>query len=166
MKQTLRLAQGGMLAALSLVLLLLACISPGSGWGLCIAAGMIPAIPLAHRQVRTGLMIYAVTTLLALILVPRKGYAVAYALLFGVYPIVKYFIERIQILFIEWLCKLLYGCILGFVVVALFHRGFMPLSECSTRLSYPIFFCGFMIAFALYDILFSKIIALLRIFSR
>ena len=78
-----RVAYGGMLTGISVVFLLLASLMPALGWGLCIGAGMVPAIPLARRQVRMGLLIYVATSLLSAMFVPGKRYVVAYALLFG-----------------------------------------------------------------------------------
>lgn len=163
MKQTLHVAYGGVLTAFSLILLLLASIVPASGWGLCIAAGTLPSIPLVRGQARVGLIIYAATALLAFLIVPGKRYVVAYTLLFGIYPMIKHAIERIRVLPLEWVCKLLYAGALGLLVLGLFRRGLVPLGERVADLPYLPLWCGFLLAFACYDILFSKIIALFRI---
>ncbi len=213
MKRTRFVAYGGILTAVSVVLLLLASICPGASWALCISAGTIPAIPLVHRQVRLGIHIYFATSLLAALMVPGKRFVVAYIVLFGVYPLIKYGIERIHRLPAEWACKLLYAALVAalvpgkrFVVayIVLFgvyplikygieriHRlpaewackllyaalvaafllfllrlGVLPLGEHAAALPHALLTAAFFIAFACYDILFSKIIALFRMLFR
>lgn len=166
MKQTTQVAYGGVLTALSLILLLLASVSPAAGWGLCIAAGMLPAIPLARRQIRTGLLIYTATALLALLVVPGKRYVVAYVLLFGIYPTIKYAIERLGLLPLEWACKLVYAGGLGILVLALINRGLVPLNGRAADMPRLLLFGVFLVVFSGYDILFSRIIALFRIFFK
>lgn len=166
MKRSLFVAYGGLLTACSIVLLLLASVAPGAGWGLCISAGMLPAIPLAHRQVRLGVHIYAATALLAFLVVPGKRFAVAYAVLFGVYPLMKYGIERLHRLPLEWVCKLAYaGCVAGFLL-HLLRLGILPLAGRAADAPHAALVLAFLIAFVCYDVLFSKIIALFRIFFR
>ena len=152
MKRSLFAAYGGLLTACSIVLLLLASVAPGAGWGLCISAGMLPAIPLAHRQVRLGVHIYAATALLAFLVVPG---------LFGVYPLMKYGIERLHRLPLEWVCKLAYaGCVAGFLL-HLLRLGILPLAGRAADAPHAALVLAFLIAFV-----FSKIIALFRIFFR
>ncbi|MGM9613768.1 MAG: hypothetical protein ACI3XZ_09685 [Butyricicoccus sp.] len=166
MKHSLFVAYGGILTALSIVLLVLASVSPGSGWGLCISAGMLPAIPLAHRQVRLGIHVYLVTALLALLIVPGKRFAIGYTMLFGVYPLVKYVIERLHCLPLEWLCKLAYaGCIEGFLLYLL-RLGMISLTGHAAEMPHGALTLAFLTAFVCYDILFSKIIALFRVLFR
>lgn len=140
--------------------------SAGGRLGLCISAGMLPAIPLAHRQVRLGVHIYAATALLAFLVVPGKRFAVAYAVLFGVYPLMKYGIERLHRLPLEWVCKLAYaGCVAGFLL-HLLRLGILPLAGRAADAPHAALVLAFLIAFVCYDVLFSKIIALFRIFFR
>lgn len=166
MKHSVRVAYGGMLTGISVVFLLLASLMPALGWGLCIGAGMVPAIPLARRQVRMGLLIYVATNLLSAMFVPGKRYVVAYALLFGFYPLVKYGIERLHKLPVEWACKLLYAVLLLVALWCFIRWGFLvPEAQVA---AFPPFLLAiaFFIAFVCYDVVFSKIIALFRILFR
>lgn len=166
MKRSLFVAYGGLLTALSVILLVLASVAPGSGWGLCISAGMLPAVPLAHRQVRLGTHIYAATALLSFLVVPGKRFAIAYTVLFGVYPLIKYGIERLHCLPLEWLCKLAYaGGVAGFLL-RLLRLGMLSLAGRAADAPHAVLVLAFLAAFVCYDILFSKIIALFRILFR
>ena len=154
MKQTVHVAYGGVLTALSLVLLLLC--SPASGWGLCMTAGMLPAIPLSCGRVRTGVMVYVATSILGVLLVPTKRYVAAYILLFGMYPMIKYAIECVRRMPLEWALKLLYA---GSLLLVLYRLlGLTPLH--ATALPRIVVIPVGFAAFVCYDILFSKIIAL------
>ena len=166
MKRTRFVAYGGILTAVSVVLLVLASISPGACWALCISAGTIPAIPLVHRQVRLGIHIYFATSLLAALVVPGKRFVVAYLVLFGVYPLIKYGIERMHRLPVEWACKLLYAALVAAFLLFLLRLGVLPLGEHAAALPHVLLTAAFFIAFACYDILFSKIIALFRMLFR
>lgn len=165
MRPSLRAAYGGVLTGLSLMLLMAASFSPHSGWGLCLLAGLLPAVPLARRQVRLGLLVYAATGLLAALLVPGKRYAAAYILLFGCYPFVKYAIEQLRCLSLEWICKLAYAGGLACILLWLLRRGLLPLNARAAAAPYVLLAALFFAAFVCYDIVFSKIIGLFgRIF--
>lgn len=166
MKPTLRVAYGGVLTGVSVALLLAASASPWSGWAFCISAGMLPAIPLAHRQVRLGLMVFAATGVLSVLIVPSKRFVTAYVLFFGLYPLVKYGIEQLRCLPLEWACKLAFAALAAGLVLWLVQLGFFPLGGRALRLPRWLLIAAALFAFAGYDIIFSRIIALFRIFFR
>lgn len=166
MKSSAQIAYEGLLTALSVVLLWLAAAVPAIGFGGCICAGVLPAVMLSKRKVRAGAIIYTSTMVLAFILLPNKRYAVAYALFFGIYPFIKYAIERLNNLPLEWVCKLIYGAITLVILYFIIKLGFFMLGG---RLSnQPIFILValFFMAFIFYDIAFSKIIALFNVFFK
>ena len=140
MKPTLRMAYGGILTGVSVALLLTASASPWSGWAFCISAGMVAAIPLAHRQVRLGLLVFAAT--------------------------VKYGIEQLRCLPLEWACKLAFAGLLAGLVLYLVRLGLLPLGGRVFGLPHRLLFAAALAGFAGYDIIFSRIIALFRIFFR
>lgn len=166
MKHSVRAAYGGMLVGVSVVLLLFASIFPAMSWGLCTCAGMVPAIPLSRRQVRMSLLIYAATTVLAVLLVPGKRYVAAYMLLFGLYPLIKYGIERLRSLPAEWGCKLVYAGALCLFLWWLVRKGLLVPGGQAAALPPVILVAAFLVAFVCYDIIFSKVIALFRVFFR
>ncbi len=160
MKNSAQIAYEGLLTALSVVLLWLAAAVPAVGWGGCICAGILPAVMLSKRRVRAGTIIYTSTMVLSLILLPAKRYAIVYALFFGIYPLVKYAIERLDNLSLEWICKLIYAAITFAVLYFIAKLGLIILVD---RLSnQPVFILAalFFIGFIFYDIIFSKMIAL------
>lgn len=166
MKPSLFVARGGLLTALSVALLLLAAAAPAFGLALCVSAGLIVALPLSKRRVRLGVLVYAATSLLSGVIVPGKRFVAAYVLLFGLYPLLKYGIERLRCLPLEWGLKLLYAGFLILVLSGLLRYGLLSLESYAAKLPSAVFFVLFGAAFVCYDILFSKTIGLFQHFFR
>lgn len=149
-----------MLTALSLALLLLASVLPTGQLGVCAAAGIVPAVPLARGRVRLGVLICAATTALGVIAVPRKGILFAYAL-FACYTLIKYAAEWPRRRFLEWSCKMLYCNIAAMTVWALVRVGLLPTVDMSDMVALAALVI-LNITFIVYDIAFSRLIVLFR----
>lgn len=155
------IAQGGLLTALSVVLLLAASFIPAGQLALCAAAGVVPAAPLSHRRVRLGVIVYAASLLLSWLIAPRKAVAAAYGVL-GLYTIVKYGIESLRRPALEWALKLVYCALAGALALALIAAGFVPALRLESALAAALFFAALFAVFVLYDVAFSKLIGLMR----
>lgn len=94
------------MTALSLVLLYLAAWAPSGRLGLTAVAGLVPAAAVVSGGFWTGAACYAATSLLSAVLLPVKDSFVLYVLFFGLYPLAKYWVERIGRLAVEWVLKL------------------------------------------------------------
>ena len=166
MKPSLFVARGGLLTALSVVVLLLAAAAPAFGWALCVSAGLIAALPLSKRRVRLGILVYAATSFLSGVIVPGKRFVAAYVLLFGLYPLLKYGIERLHCLPLEWGLKLLYVGFLILILSGLLRYGLLSLESHTAELPRGALFALFGAAFVCDDILFSKMSGLFQHFFR
>ena len=83
---TREIARGGLLAAAATAWLYFGGVMPQIGPAACLIAGAASAIPLLRRaNVKTAVLLYLVTSVLGLLLTPRKLIAAAYVLLFGLY---------------------------------------------------------------------------------
>jgi cellulose synthase/poly-beta-1,6-N-acetylglucosamine synthase-like glycosyltransferase len=98
---------GGVLAALSLVLMLLVNLLPTADLALPALAGVLLIAAVIEMGRKWSLLIYAAVGLLSLLLLADKTAAVFYILFFGHYPIVKSLIERIRVKPLQWLVKFL-----------------------------------------------------------
>ena len=88
------IARSGLLAAAAVALLYIGGAAPYLGPAACIVAGVTSAVPLLRRaRVRTAVLLYIAAALLGALVAPRKSVVAAYALLTGLYPIVKYGVE-------------------------------------------------------------------------
>lgn len=95
-----------MLVALGEVVLYLSSIMPTMSLALAAIAGILPTAIVLMSGIPAGFTVYAATAALALLIVPDKGTAAAYALLFGHYPVVKSIAERMHSRIAEWAIKL------------------------------------------------------------
>lgn len=147
-----------MLSALSLILLYLSAILPMGRLGMVALAGLTPSAAVVSCGVGPGLLCYLGTGILALFLLPDKGNALLYLLFFGIYPLVKHTIERLNKLPLELILKL------GFfnAMLTLFWFGLrnillsaVPIGDQALWLLYG----GGNVIFLLYDFGFTQVIA-------
>ena len=101
-----RTALGGVLAAGSLAVLWLACVTPTGRLGVAAAAGLFPigAVLLADRG--AGFLCWAAASVLGLLILPDKGVALMYLCFMGLYPVVKSRLEQCASRPLEWVGKL------------------------------------------------------------
>ena len=105
-KQTGRLAFGGVMAALSLVILLLSGVLPTAEIALPALAGFVLIPVVVELGKKAALTVYAAVSLLALLLVPSWEPKLLYLAFFGYYPILKAVLEGRLPRWVEWVCKL------------------------------------------------------------
>lgn len=111
------MALGGLLTALSIVILYLTLMIPTNTLTLLTLASFMVPVALLKANVRTGLLVYITTSLLSLMLMP-PNISLLYILFFGCYGLLKYFIEKIDREWLEWLLKL--ACF-NFAFITGFH---------------------------------------------
>lgn len=152
------IATGGLLAALALACLYLTAVIPTLDYALPALAGVVTAVPVLRREPKTALAAYAVTAFLAFVLLPRKDAALYYTLLFGHYPIVKSYMERISMLWAELLAKL------GVCAVCLTATGALLLTVLGVpELPYPVWllFPAGCVVFFVYDFALTRLFSVL-----
>ena len=156
---TRRTALSAVLAALSLLLLWLACLVPSGRLGMVALAGLVPAAAVVSAGLISGFLCYGTCGLLGLLLVPDKGAAALYLLFFGLYPMLKSAIERLGRYPLEWALKLLFfNSVLSIFWFSL-RTLFLPfLPEALAGRSWPLYPVG-NVAFLTYDFGFSKVIS-------
>jgi hypothetical protein len=106
--KTKRLALNGILGALSVICLLLADILPTNRISLYALSSFFISISIIENGIRAGWIFYAATCLLSVIIVPDKLSIVPYAIFFGIYGIVKFYIERLRRSVLEYILKFAY----------------------------------------------------------
>lgn len=105
MNRTGKVALGGILGALSLLCLLLSFI-PASEYMMPAMAGALLLPVVIECGHRWGLMVYAVTAVLALLFTPALEPRVLYVAFFGYYPVFKAVLESQSRRWLEWMAKL------------------------------------------------------------
>lgn len=104
MKQTGRIALGGLLAALALVCMALTAFS----WGtflLPALAGIVLIPYVVEAGPRRAWLLYAAVGLLSLWISPSRSAQLFFIVFFGYYPILKCLLERLRRRWLEWTLK-------------------------------------------------------------
>lgn len=109
--RTSQVALGGILTALSSLILYFASLSPSGRLGLAAVAGLCPVFAVLRGGRGSGYLVWGATSILALLLIPEKGIALSYLLLFGLYPVMKSQLECFKSRVLEWFCKIIFAVI-------------------------------------------------------
>jgi len=163
MKQSSKCAIGGIVAALSLVLMISVAVIPFLTYALPALAGALIIFIVVEIDKKWAFGVYATVAILGMILVPDKEVAVMYLALFGYYPIFKALIESKFPIVIEWIIKVL-AFVLTMAGSYYLMMKFMGVTIDETEewgvMAYPILLGMGTFAFVIYDIALTKMISL------
>lgn len=122
MKTSVKVSMGGLVAALSLVLMLLTSIVPFGTYAFPTFAGILLILIVFNLGYGYAFAVYFITAVLSFLLVTDKEAALYYTAFLGYYPIVKGLIERINSKVIQYIIKLLLFnvCIIGAFYIGIF----------------------------------------------
>ncbi len=154
------IAKGGMLIALTLIILYAAnFITFNTLFLLGLTSALIP-LGILIADMKTTLLVYIGSSILAYLIIPDKTLCLFYVLIFGPYGIVKFFIEQKRNIPVEVLLKLIYFNVIAFISFLLYKQLFMPTIE----LQYPliIMFIAGNIAFFVFDYVLTVFINSVR----
>ena len=157
MKKAKKLTVSAILTALSIVLLYLASVFPVLSLSLIAVAGLLPAVAVIECGLPFAGGMYAASCILALLLVPDKSCAILYAVLFGNYPFVKYFAERVKARMLSWIIKLAVANGLLAILFFVFRTVMLSFIPDNTLITATIIM--FNVIFILYDICFTRLTA-------
>lgn len=156
------IAFGGIMAALSLVLMLLTAVIPVMDYGLPAVCGFLTTLVVIECGEKFAGVCYGAVAILSLVLVPSKESAILYLILFGWYPIAKRRIEMLRKPVIEWVLKMLcmavpVGAASLISIRLLGIEGFF--GEMLSPVAIAVFYLAAAAAFVLYDIALTKLIS-------
>ncbi|MBR0596375.1 hypothetical protein [Sinanaerobacter chloroacetimidivorans] len=155
-KSTRSVAVGGIFLALSIATLYAATFIPGIELTLYTISSFYVAFILIETGPGGGLLFYTASLLLSALLIPNKIGLIPYAMFFGLYGIVKYYIEYSKKLPMaaEILLKLLFFNISIGIGLVFFKELFLGAFQVPD-LAFPILAAGAQIFFLFYDYLFT-----------
>ena len=159
-KGTKQLTVCAMLAALGVILLYLGAMIEVLDISVAVIASLLCVVAVIEYGGGAPWMIYGVTSVLSVILLPNKTPALMYALFFGFYPILKEKFEK-RPRAIAWVLKLAVFnvslAIIAFLTVKL------TLAESNAILSKPLFVIAAVVVceavFLLYDVAMTRVIS-------
>ncbi|NLM45072.1 MAG: hypothetical protein GX201_13865 [Clostridiales bacterium] len=151
-----KVAYGGILTALSLVILYLAFCLPSMKITMYFLASIVPGLMLVEMGVNQAWILYGATCLLAITLLGNPASAIPYIFIFGLYPIIKYYIEKIRRMDIEIFLKLLF--LNG--TTALIYFIWKNLFMVNIVINIPVIWgiIGIQPVFVFYDYIFTRVI--------
>lgn len=157
MKRTFAVALGGMVAAASVILMLMTGLFPFATLALPALAGALLLASVLETGPLWAIAVYAAVGILSLLVAPDREAAVYYILLFGHYPIVKNFIERIRLRPVQWVLKIAAFNLCG-VAAYLISLKLLGVRDDLIKYGYPLAFAAANITFILYDFALTRLI--------
>ena len=106
-KHSFRVALGGVISALSLVVLMMTGVIPFATYSLPCLAGLLLVVVVVECGAKWAWVSFAATAILSMMITPDREAAIMYTALFGYYPMVKQQIEKRFFGVKEWAYKLL-----------------------------------------------------------
>lgn len=165
MKQSVKPALGGIVAALSLALMISVAIVPFLTYALPAVAGALIGFVVIEIGKKWATGVYATVAILGFILVPDKEVAVMYLAFFGYYPILKEILEKLPKALAIVLKILLFNSTIFASYVALVKLFGISIDEIDTygKVAIPMLLGLGTLAFLLYDFALTKFAAVYRI---
>ncbi len=153
-----KVAYPSILGALSLVLVYIGSIAPSGSWGIVAVAGLLPCAAVISVGLQAGFLCWACVSILAFLFIPDKFCALMYAVLFGLYPMVKCLIERLRRRPLEYALKLVFFNA-AFTVIYLVMKTAVLASLPQALSTVWVLYVVANVVFLLYDYGFSKLIS-------
>jgi len=152
-------ATGGVFLALSIATLFAATTIPGIELTLYTVSSFYVAFVILELSVKAGWLFYFASVILTFIVVPNKSALIPYAIFFGLYGIVKYYIENFKKTKqpIEIIFKLIYCNIMLFLGYWIFGELFFGTINLPD-FALPVLIFGAQIFFLAYDYIFTLVI--------
>lgn len=105
MKTSYKVSLGGVIGALSLVLMLLTSVIPFGTFAFPVFSGMLLIIVVIELGYSWAFLVYFVVSTLSLLFLTDKEAALYYVVFLGFYPIVKGLIEKLQVKVFQYIIK-------------------------------------------------------------
>lgn len=149
------IAENGVLIALTIAILYAASILPINTLSILTVASCLIPISIIRTSVRNTILVYAASSILSFFFL-STNIALYYILFFGIYGIIKYFIEKIRNIFIEIILKLFSLNILIIIIYFVINNLLINL-----KLEIPLYFIWIaaQIIFLIYDYALTLIIS-------
>ena len=142
------IAESGLFVALTVVVLYATSLFSISTLSLLTIASCLIPISIIRTSIKNTILVYIASSILSFILIPKINIALYYTLFFGIYGIVKYFIEKTRKIPLEILLKLIsFNILLG--ITYLITKSF--LSVIYPSISLWLLWIAAQVVFLIYD---------------
>ena len=151
------IALGGVLLALSLVCLYFASFVPGVELSLYALSSIFVPIMMIESRGKGGAILYVAVALLALLILPNKIGVIPYIFFFGIYGLLKFYIEKIKTGWLQIVVKLAVFLAIMLVFYFFFYNLFFSVITLPD-FAPALLLIGGIVLFLLYDAILSGII--------
>lgn len=161
-----KVALSGILLGLNMIILFGATILPGIELTLFAVSSFMTGIVVLKTSPKFGLVFFAASSLLGVLILPNKLAILPYIIFFGYYPVAKYYIEAVHTKKLKDKSRQVFEIIIKVIIFSLsFGSGFFLFKEALfsgiTLPDYPAFIIlpAAIIGFLAYDYVFTLFIA-------
>ena len=152
-----RVALGGIVAALCIVIMFLTGVLPALYIAAPMAAGLLMIILVEEVSVGWAWLTYFAVSLLALIVTFDKEAALMFILFFGYYPMLRIYIEKIKVKPLKIICKFaVFNLFLVLDYLATVYVLGLPTFEDTGPVMFAVLFIAFNLVFYFYDKILSR----------
>lgn len=155
-----KIALGAIVTLLSTVSLYISSVLPTNRLFFFALSSFFLAAIIIEDNIKFAVLVYLSSSILSFIVVPNKIAVLPYIIFFGYYAIVKSLIEKINILLVELLIKLMLFNLSIFITYSIFSKAL--LGEILIKLPVWAIFLLMQLAFVIYDYSFSLCIYFYR----
>lgn len=154
-------ALGGIIAAVSVVLMFLTSVIPTLTYAIPAAAGLLLLIMVIEIDKKWATVVYLSVSILSLLLIADKEAAVMYVAFFGYYPIIKQPIEKHLNKYLCWIVKMLIfnvSVIASYLLlIYVFNLDTDDFGD-FTKTAIILMYLAFNVVFVLYDVALTRLI--------
>lgn len=156
-----KVALGGIIASLSIVLMLLTGLIPVLTYAVPAICGALLMMLVIELGPKFALSVYAAVAILSMLMVADKEAAVMYAAFFGYYPVLKGFLEKHLKKILCWIMKYIVFNITMIVSYFIVSRVLgITFSDMDSfgEFAMPILLAAGNVVFALYDVALTRLV--------
>ena len=146
-----KMAYSGILLGLNIVLLLISNLISINTMFFMGLASLIISVIVMEYGVNTGVVFYIASIILSFVVMPNKSQWLLYTLTFGIYGLVKYFIEKGRPIYIEVILKLIFANLVAVILYLILKNIVIIPINIITIIVYQV-------AFLVYDYVYSLFI--------
>ncbi len=161
-KLTFKVALGGITAALSLVLMMVAGVTTTLVYAIPMIVGAFLMVLVVEFGAGFAGLVYVAVSIISMLVLGNKEAAIMYVAFFGYYPIIKSFLEKYMKKVLCWIVKYVIFnismVVAYFVVSKIFMISFDDVEELG-KYALQILLGAGNILFAMYDIMLTRIVS-------
>ncbi len=143
-------ALGGMFSALAVVMMSIGSIIPSLDMSSAFIAGIVIMVVRMEINRTAPITVYLVSGILSLIILPNRFAGICFMCYYGLYPIVKEYIERLRLKPVKWLLKFATFLLMYTVMIKL-GEYFTVATDDIIEIAEPVLYIIGMITSIVYD---------------